>query len=576
MRIFRQLKNSTQYFWLLILSGLILFSCNNQNSVNSQKPSIDSLSITGKKLFEANCSSCHNFKQDGIGPNLAGISKKESAEWIRKFIHDPKALIKSGDVHAKNIQAKFHSIMPSFPSMKETEIDQLIAFLQLTQRVSEEEEDSLSIKNPIPAKIVASDIHIALELRFSMPFTDSKQPFTRISKMIKSPDNNWFIHDQRGILYKIINNRPEVFLNIKTWKPGFISEPGLATGFGSFVFHPDFKKNGIFYTTHTEPAHSKPADFSIPDSVKQTLQWVITEWITKDPSSGTFKGTNRELLRIDMVSGIHGVQEITFNPLARSNSEDFGLLYIGVGDGGSVENGYPFLTKHPEKIWGTILRIDPKGNNSRNGQYGIPEKNPYSKNPNKNIVKEIYAVGFRNPNHITWTKSGLMLVTNIGQANIEALDIVDKGANYGWPVREGRFEMKPVGNINRIYKLPPDDSIYHISYPVAAFDHDEGNAIGGGFEYTGKALSILKGKYLFGDIPSGRLFYVNVADLKKGREATIREWFVTMNGKQTNLRELCGSDRADLRFAKDKKGEMYIFTKADGKIYQLVKNKMSQ
>ena len=163
-----------------------------------------------------------------------------------------------------------------------------------------------------------------------------------------------------------------------------------------------------------------------------------------------------------------------------------------------------------------------------------------------------------------------MLATNIGQANIEAIDIVLKGHDYGWPIREGRFEIRPGGNINHLYKLPENDSSFHITYPVAAFDHDEGTAIAGGFVYEGKDLPELQGKYLFGNIPSGRLFYVNSADLKLGKEAVIKEWFVSLNGKRISLRELCGQDRVDLRFGQDLKGEMYIFTKPDGKIYQLV------
>ena len=207
-----------------------------------------------------------------------------------------------------------------------------------------------------------------------------------------------------------------------------------------------------------------------------------------------FKGTCRELMRIDFVSGIHGVQEIIFNPLAKPGDDEYGNLYIGVGDGGSAENGYSFLTHHPYKIWGSILRINPMGKNSTNGQYGIPNQNPFHKKIRIPItIREIYADGFRNPNGITWTSNGQMLATNIGQANIEAIDIIIKGHDYGWPVREGRFAVHPEGDINKIYPLPANDSAFHFTYPVAAFDHDEGNAIEGGFEYEGKAIPELGG-----------------------------------------------------------------------------------
>ncbi len=288
-------------------------------------------------------------------------------------------------------------------------------------------------------------------------------------------------------------------------------------------------------------------------------------------SSTEFNGTCRELMRIDMVSGIHGVQEIIFNPRATRGGDDYGNLYIGVGDGGSAENGFAFLTHHPDKIWGSILRINPLGNNSANGQYGIPKQNPYANEPDSVAVREIYADGFRNPNRITWTRKGVMLATNIGQANIEAIDIILKGHDYGWPMREGRFVVHPDSDINKIYALPPNDSSYHFTYPVAAFDHDEGNAIEGGFEYEGNSIPELRGKYLFGDIPSGRLFYINLSDLISGKPVVVKEWFVSLNGKRITLRMLCGQNRVDLRFAKDEKGEMYISTKPDGKIY-LLKN----
>lgn len=482
----------------------------------SDKFATDSVSIAGgQTLFNKDCSGCHNFKQNGIGPDLSGVTDSSSADWIQQFIRGPKAILESGDEHTKKLLAHYHTLMPSFDSLKETEMNQLLAFLHTKKTHKKEIEDPLAIKDPIPEKIEASDIQADLEELVQMPATSDKEPLTRISKMDwVNPAKSWFVLDQRGKLYKLKNQKPITWLEIAKWKPNFINEPGLATGFGSFAFHPDYARNGIFYTTHSEAAHTKKTDFAIPDSVKQTLQWVLCEWKTSDPLAEPFKGSCRELLRIDMVSGIHGIQEIIFNPLVIKGDSDYGMLYIGVGDGGSAENGYIFLTHHPDKIWGTILRINPSGNNSANKQYGIPESNPYAGAKDSDKVREIYADGFRNPNRITWTKQGIMLATNIGQANIEALNIILKGHHYGWPIREGRFEMHPASNINNIYKLSVNDTLFHITYPVAIYDHDEGNAIAGGFEYTGNSVPEFKGKYLFGDIPTGRLFFVNIADLQ--------------------------------------------------------------
>ncbi len=557
-----------------IISGIVTFSilsCGSGKPTNTI--STDSLTIAqGQILFNQNCSGCHGFRQNGIGPNLSGITESDSIEWLKKFIRDPKGMIGSGDPHAKEILGTYHSMMPSFPGLQDEQIDQLISFMHTKKATKKEKEDPLAIKDPIPEKIEASNIQVDLEQFNQLPPSSDKQPLTRISKMDwVAAAKSWFILDQRGKLYKLENQKPIVWLDISKWKPNFINQPGLATGFGCFTFHPDYAKNGIFYTTHSEAAHSKKADFSIPDSIKQTLQWVLCEWKNSDPSSFEFKGTCRELMRIDMVSGIHGVQEIIFNPRARRGGEDYGNLYIGVGDGGCAENGFAFLTRHPDKIWGSILRINPLGNNSNNRQYGIPKQNPYANKPDSVAVREIYADGFRNPNRITWTHKGEMLATNIGQANIEAIDIISKGHDYGWPVREGRFVVHPDGDINKIYALPPNDNSFHFTYPVAAFDHDEGNAIEGGFEYEGNSIPELRGKYLFGDIPSGRLFYISLSDLNSGKPVVVKEWFVSLNGKRLSLRTLCGQNRVDLRFAKDEKDEMYISTKPDGKIYLLKK-----
>jgi glucose/arabinose dehydrogenase len=168
-----------------------------------------------------------------------------------------------------------------------------------------------------------------------------------------------------------------------------------------------------------------------------------------------------------------------------------------------------------------------------------------------------------------------VLATNIGQASIEAIDIILKGHDYGWPNREGKFLMYPDSDINKIYPLPANDTIYHYTYPVAAFDHDEGNAIAGGFVYEGRLIPQLRGKYLFGDIPGGRLFFININDLNTRALAPVKEWFVSINGKRLSLRQICGQNRVDLRFAQDDHGEMYIFTKPDGKIYRMAKKTLT-
>ena len=109
-----------------------------------------------------------------------------------------------------------------------------------------------------------------------------------------------------------------------------------------------------------------------------------------------------------------------------------------------------------------------------------------------------------------------------------------------------------------------------MDYPVAEYDHDEGNAIIGGYEYQGTAIPELKGKYLFGDMVNGRLFYVEVKDLEPNQPAPMKEWRISLNGKITSFKELCDDARLSMRFGRDHLGEIYLSTMPDGKVYRLV------
>ena len=556
-----------------ILLMLYLTSCTTGSSDVSSIPT-DSASIAnGQALFTQNCSTCHNFKTDGIGPHLGGLTKTTSINWIKDFIKDPNAIIESKDERAQGLFSKFKTVMPSFSQYTDDQIDELVAFIHTKKAPDPRKEfiDPKALKDPIPEPIPMSDIVVNLELLTQIPPSSQEQQLTRIARLDFLPGTEkLFVMDLRGKLYYLNGNKPEVYMDMNQLNPKFIHKPGLATGFGSFAFHPEFATNGLLYTSHTESPGSGKADFDYADSIKVTLQWVLSEWKTSQPGAFPFSGESRELMRVNMVTPIHGMQEIIFNPLARKGSEDYGLLYIGIGDGGSAESGYPFLCHSKEKIWGTVIRIDPKGTNGINGHYGIPETNPFVKSDNPNIRKEIFAYGFRNPHRITWSKAGDIFVSNVGHHNLESLYIIHSGSDSGWPIREGTFVIDPSQNMHNIYPLPVDDAQYNFTYPVAQYDHDEGNAIAGGFEYGGKALPKLVGKFVFSDIVKGRLFYVEMKDLKVGSQAPIKEWRVSFNGSIKTLSELSGSQKVDERFGRDSKGELYITTKPDGKVYRLV------
>ncbi len=545
-----------------------------QNAIANDDYVRDELSVQhGMALFNQHCASCHNFSEAEIGPNLSGVTSAVEKKWLVAFINDPATVIRNGDERAVALFEKHHLYMPAFPMIKDKDLEDLLGFIH---KFSEGEKKSKNIRkdgllNPIAEKIKPSGLSLILQEVLTVPPSASTGPKARINTLVALKTKHGerlFLADLRGKLYEMVDTTVHQYLDIKEEEPNFIDHPGLGTGLGSFAFHPEFEKNGLFYTTHTEPAKTAQADFSINDSIRTTLQWVLTEWKAKDPSAAQFAGTRRELLRVDMVSGIHGFQQLTFNPLARPGDNEYGLLYLGIGDGGSGLGGYSFLCDTPGKIWGSVIRIDPAGHNSANGNYGIPNDNPYVNEVGN--VGELWNRGFRNPHRISWDESGSgkMLISNIGQHSVEEINLGKKGADYGWPKREGTFLFDIDANAELVYPLPPDDSGY--TYPVIQFDHDEGNAVSGGYVYAGTKIPELRGKYIFGDIPRGTLFYSEASELVDGHQAHIYSLGLEINGKATSLSEITENDRVDLRFGTDSTGELFIFTKSNGTVYKVV------
>ncbi len=426
--------------------------------------------------------------------------------------------------------------------------------------------------NPIPNKITPSGITIELTETYKIQPSSGAQPKARINMLREIPDGSGrkAVIDLRGILWLIDGENQFPFLKIKDFTNNFIDAPGKGTGFGSFAFHPDYAENGLFYTAHSEKTNSAPADFKPEKFNIIALQWVITEWKIDDPSKNVFSGIEREILRADFPGIIHGIQDIQFNPTASQENEDYGLLYICIGEGGS---SLEFLSQNLQKksgYLGSIFRIDPLGSNGKNGNYGFPLINPFS--DEEDGIGEIFAYGFRNPHRISWDIEGnhTMYIGDIGEKNIEELNIGLAGHNYGWDEREGTFEYKRELGRDFVYQLPENDSIYDYTYPVAQYDHDEGIAIVGGYVYRGNNVPELYGHYIFGDIPSGRLFHVPVDQLSLGHLTEIKELTIVDSlGFKTNFLHLAQTDRADLRFGVDNDGEIYFLTKADGKIRKM-------
>lgn len=551
------------YILLLLIIGLFQSCKQNPKAEFGTSISTDTKEIeNGQHLFALHCSSCHNFEQNGIGPNLNGLTRKVKTIWIKEFINDPSKMIAEKDNRTMGLMKKYQVPMPSFSHVSEADIEAILGYMHTFNKSLALGSQSLEVlENPIKDTLLFSSLTASIEFITQIEASSEKPPLARINKMDCAGDSGrLFINDLRGSLFEITENKVNLFLSLNELEENFISQPGLGTGFGSFAFHPDFQKNGLLYTTHSEPKETQQADFAFSDSIPRALQWVLKEWKLDNPKSSTFSGTGRELMRIDFVTVIHGMQEIAFNPTVEKGDKDYGMLYICLGDGGSVEKGYKEIAYHDGKsVWSSILRIDPRGDTSSNGNYGIPKDNPFETMDNK--AKEVWAFGFRNPNRITWDASGKLFSSDIGHAQIEELNHITPGKFYGWPIREGTFRIDPDGSLDDIYDLPKNDSDYGITYPIIQYDHTEGAAISGGFIVNKGQLS---GKYVFGDIPTGNLF---ISDLKTG---SIEKLKVSLNNKTSSFGQISKSNRVDLKIGKDCAGSIYLFTKADGKIYRII------
>jgi glucose/arabinose dehydrogenase len=389
-----------------------------------------------------------------------------------------------------------------------------------------------------------------------------------------------YVPDLNGKLYLVERGTPHVYLDVgAAFAPVFFSGRGLGQGFGFVAFHPEFRTNGKFYTVHAEAGEAVTT--KIPDLPPQPgtiFHGVVTEWTAADPAASTFRGTHREVLRLGFGGQIHGIQQISFNPTARRGDEDYGLLYIAAGEGGrGVASDDPQNLALPH---GKILRIDPQGKNGANGRYGIPPSNPFVGKPR--VLGEIFAYGMRDPHRFSWDTGGRhrMLLGHIGEHAVEAVYDVRAGDNLGWSEREGPFVFDKKDPCH-YYGIPKDDATTRYDYPVAAYTHDpppdwpctedSGHAVSGGFVYRGRAVPELSGKYLFGDIVDGRLFYANEVEMRRGqRAAPIYELaLIGPSGRRMTLQDLAGDKRVDLHFGCDRHGEIYLLSKANGTIWRI-------
>jgi glucose/arabinose dehydrogenase len=293
-------------------------------------------------------------------------------------------------------------------------------------------------------------------------------------------------------------------------------------GFLGLAFHPKFKENGqffVFYTKKDAPPHT---------SVISRFKVSASDPSKADPAS------EEELLRVPQPYWNHNGGTLAFGP--------DGMLYIALGDGGLFNdpegNGQNLATLN-----GSILRID-VDKRDEGKTYAVPSDNPFV--GHKGAQPEIWAYGIRNIWRLSFDRvTGTCWAADVGQDIWEEINIVTRGGNYGWKMREGMHRFRPEGSL-------PDAKYIE---PIWEYHHDIGRSITGGFVYRGKALPELEGCYIYGDYVSGRIWALKYDDKAK---------------KVLSNRPIKGNVAPIVSFGEDESGELY-FTTVGNLFFKFVK-----
>ena len=333
-----------------------------------------------------------------------------------------------------------------------------------------------------------------------------------------------YIVDRFGQVYLRDSDglRDEPFIDVSDKLAEITGEMGLL----GMAFHPDYQENNKFYLRYSAPSREgTPEDFDHTE--------VLSEFTASDDGTSADPDSEKTIMEIPSPYSTHNSGAIVFGP-------DDGYLYMGMGDGGGahdtdlghVEDWYDRFEGGngqdvEQNLLGGIHRID-VDNPEDDKAYGIPDDNPLV---GEDGLDEHYAWGLRNPWRMGFSK-GDLYAADVGQNMFEEVDLIEKGTNYGWNVREGThcFKPGPEGSRNPPESCPthtPDDvrGGEPLVDPVIEYPHThEGVGVGsasiGGYFYENDAIPALQGKYVFGDFrktketdsPTGSLFAATPAD----------------------------------------------------------------
>ncbi len=375
--------------------------------------------------------------------------------------------------------------------------------------------------------------------------------------LVELPEGGFLLADQIGVLRALDAQGAAVAEPVADLRDRMVTvnrnydERGLL----DVALHPQFAKNRKVYLAYSAPLRkTAPADWD------DTL--TISEFTV--PAGATLKldvSAEKVLLQIDKPFGNHNGGRIAFGP--------DGFLYIGVGDGGSFNdrgkrpaegNG-----QHRKTLLGKVLRIDV----DRGQPYAVPQDNPFA--DGKDALPEVYALGFRNPWGLAFDQGGQreLFLADVGQDLFEEINLVTKGANYGWNLREGFHPfnldkprtLQETGAEKGLMGEVLTDPIVVYPHRAASSEEIAGISVTGGYVYRGDAIPGLAGRYLFADwsrnmgVADGRLLVAT-------RPTEGAKWALAPLPVQ-------GFTDGKLKrfitaFGQDRKGEVYVLTNSRG------------
>ena len=401
--------------------------------------------------------------------------------------------------------------------------------------------------------------------------------------LVEPPDSSHrlFIVDELGKVWiigadgkKVANPFMDLASKMVALSPAY-DERGLL----GLAFHPQFKTNHKFYLFYTAPPRP-----GTPVPGAAGAKWNNTTTISEftvsaaDSNQGDM-ASERVLLQADHPYLNHNGGTLAFGP--------DGFLYISIGDGGNLDdvgnghvsdwyaanvggNGQDIY----QNLMGNVLRIDVNG-----APYTVPADNPFVGTAAK---PEVWAYGFRNPFRFSFDMGGShqLLLGDEGQSLYEEVDLITKGGNYGWNVKEGTHCFSTDNDLTERASCPSVDSagkplidpIIELVNTANPKGGGLGIAIIGGHVYRGSALPGLTGKYIFGVLSTsgkadGQVFI-----------ATPSTGTGMWNFEPLGLKSVTPNLGTFLKsFGQDQRGEIYLMTSdqegpqgATGKVWKLV------